>query len=351
MPPAPAQPGLIFTPGEPGTWDDARVSGPRVLRDGDGRWRMWYYGRDRGFAPDIPLPSGRVGLAESPDGLHWTRVPGPLPDGAVFAPHPNQDRFDSAHVGVSDLHWTDGEYRMWYFGGDHGTFRFGRFEVRGLQLRPGLARSADGLCWARSDGPFRGALLDLGAPGAFDAATCGWPSVVILPDGTLRMYYHSLDPARMAFVVGVAESVDGQTWRRRGEVFGPGEAGAFDAAGVGTRQVFRWQGHWGMLYEGVAADGHRSIGLAWSEDGLAWTRDPGAETDGSVFAHAQTGSGHWDAFAVGTPCLVALPEGGFRLYYVGANETAGGFSDELGMVQQIGCAVSDGPGLARWERV
>jgi len=45
-----------------------------------------------------------------------------------------------------------------------------------------------------------------------------------------------------------------------------------------------------------------------------------------------------------------MPDGGLRLYYVGANETAGGFADELGMVQQIGLAVSDGPDPTRWER-
>lgn len=342
--------GLMFPPGPPGAWDDERVSGPRVRSLPDGTWRMWYYGRDRSFDREINLPTGRVGLARSNDGLHWQRVLGPLTGGAVFEPHADPARFDSAHVGVGDVTLTDGTYRLWYFGGDHTRQRFGRFEAKGLQLRIGCALSTDGVHWQRQDGAHRGALLDLGAPGTFDSATCAWPQVLALDDGRWRMYYHSLDAKRMLFVVGVAESADQLEWTRRGEVFGPGEASAFDALGVGTRHVLRHQGRWLMFYEGVRADGYRSIGLAESEDGLRWTRIPGHESDGSVFAHAPRGSGRWDAFAVGTPCAVPMSDGSWRLYYVGANETPGGYADELAMRHQIGVAVSDGANLMRWIR-
>jgi hypothetical protein len=94
---------------------------------------------------------------------------------------------------------------------------------------------------------------------------------------------------------------------------------------------------------------HHSIGLAVSDDGLAWTRVPGSEPDGSVLAHAPSGSGRWDARAVGTPWVVPLRDGRLHLYYVGCDETPGGIIDELGMKQQIGLAISDGDPL-RWER-
>ena len=311
---------------------------------------MWYYGRDAGFEPEIPLPTGRCGLARSDDGLNWTRVPGPLASGAVLDPHPDPARFDSAHVACCDVTRREGLYWMWHVGGDHHRDRIGQFEVKGLRLRPGCAISGDGRHWLRIDGPYRGALLDLGAPGEPDMAMIGWPRPLRLPDGRWRLYYHALDPARMLFVVCLAESADGLRWQKRGEVLGAGEPGAFDERGIGTRQVIRHGARWLMFYEGVSADGHRSIGLAESDDGVAWTRRDGPEPDGSVFAHAPTGSGRWDAFAVGTPCIVPMPDGSLRLYYVGANETAGGFADELGMVQQIGLAVSDGPDPTRWER-
>jgi len=347
------QPGLILPPGPAGAWDEARVSGPRVLRESNGRWRMWYYGRDRAFGPDIPLPTGRIGLAESDDGVHWTRVPGPMTGGAVLDPHPDRERFDSAHIGASDIqHEGDGRLRLWYFGGDHEQMRIGPFRVRGLRLRPGCAVSDDGLNWQRIDGRFRGALLDAGPPGSFDNAGCAFPQVVQGPGDIQRMYYHSLDPARMVFSVGVAESRDGMHWQRRGEVLGPGEPGAFDAIGAGSRHVIRYRfdgrERWLMLYEGVTSE-HHSIGLAVSDDGLTWTRVPGPEPDGSVLAHAPSGSGRWDARAVGTPWVVPLPDGRLHLYYVGCDETPGGITDELGMKQQIGLAISDGD-PRRWER-
>lgn len=343
------QSGLMFTPGPAGAWDDARVSGPAVLHEADGRWRMWYYGRDRAFDPEINLPTGRCGLATSEDGLHWNRVQGPLTGGAVFEPHPDAARFDSSHVGVSDLIHQDGLYWMWYLGGDHNRTRIGQFEVKGLQLRPGCAISRDGLHWLRLEGPHRGALLELGASGEPDMAVCGWPQVRRFPEGVWRMYYHSLDPERMVFVVCVAESHDGLTWIKRGEVLGPGEPGGFDALGIGTRHLLLHQNRWLMFYEGVGEGGYRSIGLATSEDGLRWQRQAGSEPDGSILAHAAKDSGCWDAFAVGTPRVVPLPDGSFRLYYVGANETPTGFADELAMVQQIGVAFSDGANFQRWE--
>lgn len=342
--------GLILPPGPIGRWDDARVSNPCVLRAPDGGWLMWYYGRDAAFEPEIPLPTGRCGLARSANGVHWRRVPGPLASGAVLDPHPDRLRFDSAHLGCCDLSRRDGLYWMWYIGGDHARDRFGPHQVKGLRLRPGLAVSGDGLHWLRVEGPHRGALLDLGAPGEPDSAMVGWPRSVRLPDGRWRLYYHALDLERMCFVCCLAESDDGLIWRKRGEVLGPGEPGAFDERGIGSRHVLHHDGRWLMFYEGVGCDGHRSIGLAESDDGIGWTRRPGRESDGSVFAHAPAGSGRWDAFAVGTPCIVPMDDGGWRLYYVGANETAGGFADELGMVQQIGLALSDGPDYRRWGR-
>jgi hypothetical protein len=347
------QPGLLMGPGPDGWWDSERLSGPRVLLCADGVWRMWYYGRDAGFDREINLPTGRCGLATSPDGLHWERVRGPLTQGAVLEPHPDTARFDSGHVGVSDVAQRDGLYWMWYFGGDQQRIKLGTFEVKGLQLRPGLAVSGDGLHWMRLEGPWRGALMDVGAPGKFDMATVGWPTVLRGADGVWRMYYHTLDMLRGGvFVIGLAESADGLTWERRGEVLGAGAPGAFDEKGAATRHVVRQGSDYLMFYEGVSADGHRSMGLAVSPDGVRWSREPGNEPDGSVFAHAPAGSGRWDAFAVGTPCLVPLADGSWRMYYIGSNEVAahGNMPNELALKHQIGLAVSDGRNLRSWKR-
>ncbi|MCS7003422.1 MAG: glycosyl hydrolase, partial [Dehalococcoidia bacterium] len=104
----PSNPGLLFGPGPEGWWDSERCSAPTVLRLPDGTWRMYYYGRDATFDRAINFPAGRSGVAESTDGVRWTRVRGPLTLGAVFEPSADPTRFDCGHVGFTDVHWHNG---------------------------------------------------------------------------------------------------------------------------------------------------------------------------------------------------------------------------------------------------
>lgn len=99
---------------------------------------------------------------------------------------------------------------------------------------------------------------------------------------------------------------------------------------------------WVMFYEGVAADGRVSIGIATSADGLTWERSG----DGPVLEHG--GLEDWDGHAVGIPSVVSTPDGSWRLYYVGANET--GRDSELSRHHAIGMAVSDGSDWRRWRK-
>ena len=96
------QPGLALSAGPEGWWDSERVSCPAVIREADGNWKMWYYGRDATFDRMVNMPTGRTGLAVSSDGKSWERVRGPLTMGAVLEPaEAGTDRFDNSHVGVS----------------------------------------------------------------------------------------------------------------------------------------------------------------------------------------------------------------------------------------------------------
>jgi hypothetical protein len=348
----PSGPGLIFGPGPAGSWDAERVSCPRVLRAADGSWLMWYYGRDPGFDRRITLPTGRVGLARSADGIRWERVRGPLTMGAVLEPHPDPARFDSGHVGVSDVQYADGLYWMWYFGGDGVTRKLFGMDITGVPMRPGCAISRDGLHWSRIEGPHGGALLDVGRPGEPDALIVGWPQVVRWDDGSFRMYYHTLDP-QQRYVVCWAESADGLRFEKRGVIMEPGPAGRFDDQGVATRHILRHDGRWVMFYEGCGRTGRpmevtRQIGVAVSDDGLRWERLDGPHANGCILAQSPEGAGLWDN-RLGCPWAVPLPDGTLRLYYIGSNERSGAGANELESVHQIGLAVSRGD-ITRWER-
>jgi hypothetical protein len=332
-------------------WDTVANSCPRVLRLGPRDFRMWYYGRDASFErAGIRLPSGRIGLARSTDGIRWNRVRGPATRGAVMDPAADPARFDSAHVGIGDIQCDGRGFEMWYFGGDRQSLAQAGEATRGFPLRIGLARSRDGLHWRRHDGPVHGAAFDVGAPGAPDAVSVGWPQVVKERDDLWRLYYHSFG-REFGFAICAAESADqGRTWRRLGVLLGRGTAGAFDVAGASTRHVFMHRGRRLMLYEGWGADGRPSIGIAESTDGLDWRRIRGPLPDGAVFAPAPAASGHWDCGAIGTPWFVDLGNGRFHLYYVGRRVTPASGKDNDARYQ-IGLAISDDPELMRWRRL
>ncbi len=342
------QPGLVLTPGPAGWWDSERVSCPRVLREPDG-WKMWYYGRDVSFDRSVVLPTGRIGLATSPDGIHWTRVRGPGVMGSVLDPSPDHDRFDAAFVGVSDVHRTPDGYEMFYFGGSWDISNNRGQTVRGFPARPGRATSLDGLHWTRQDGPYHGAILDVGPPGTFDATMVGWPQMLRGPDGVLRLYYHTLDP-KLGFIVCLAVSGDGTSWEKIGPILTRGGEDDFDGDGPSTRQVFLSGGSYMMVYEGFSKSRRVSIGLATSQDGQHWTKIRGPLRGGAIFEPAPQGSPYWDNRSVGTPWIVAKPDGGWHLYYIGnADPPPGVEAGELTVVHQIGLAVSDGD-LLHWHR-
>jgi hypothetical protein len=261
----------------------------------------------------------------------------------VLDPSGDPRRFDEAHVGVSFVERRGSTWWMWYFGG-----RMAESSRAGFPMRPGLALSGDGLHWSRVEGPYGGAMLDVGRPGEPDEFMVGWPQVLQAPDGSFRMYYHTR--ARQAFLPMLAVSEDGFRWQKRGVILQPGDTGSFDAAGIATRTVFRLRDRWLMLYEGVAPDLYRGIGLAESRDGLSWRKLRGAEPNGSAFAHAPRGSGLWDARGLGCPSVVVMPDGGLRMYYIGSNELPPGAEGELATVHQIGLAVSADGDPARWRR-
>lgn len=117
----------VLEGGPPGAWDALGVRRPSVLFE-DGRYRMIFTGLRDGF-----VPFGAAGYAESPDGLHWSRHPGPVLESAES-------------VNDAWLLRDSGTLRLWY------------------DTRPGRApsivqaSSVDGLHWSidgvvlRSDG-------------------------------------------------------------------------------------------------------------------------------------------------------------------------------------------------------
>jgi predicted GH43/DUF377 family glycosyl hydrolase len=338
---ATAAPGRIFLPGPEGWWDSERVSSPQVLRLPSGEWRMWYYGRDASFDREVNLPSGRSGMARSADGIRWERVRGPLTRGACLEPSPDAGRFDSNHVGITDVRFEDGLFWTAFLGGDDRVVFRGDVMRKGLRMRPGMAVSRDGLHWFKLGGPFAGAVLDVGAADDWDSLFVSWPKVVRLDDDRWLLHYHTLDNRTRIFRIGLATSIDGLHFTKLGPVLDHGGPGSADERGHACRHILRISSQWVMFFEMMNLHGQASIGVATSADGLKWEKEPQP-----VLQNGRPGE--WDSHAVGLPCVVPMDDGSFRMYYVGANET--GLDDELSRRHAIGLAVSDGPDFRRWMR-
>jgi hypothetical protein len=339
--------GFLFGAGPPGRWDDLKVSGPVVLREGDG-FRMWYYGHDRAFpglGPETTgVPMGRSGTAVSPDGLAWERQDGPGVRGAVLDPSDDPAAFDAWLVGITDAHRVGGEYWFNYQGAPHTSIELLGMVRKGYPIRAGLAKG-DGLHLTKIRGEAGGgATLANGAPDAWDAWYLSCPRMVPVSGGW-RLYYHGRGPG-VHGAVGVAEGADGLHWEKRGVVFGPNpRPGCFDSLGILSRHVVAYQGGWAMLYEAmsdapVAPYTFSRIGLAFSVDGLRWERQPGPGAGGCVLDVGPPGA--WDALAIGMPWVVPLGDGRWRLYYVGYDERSSA---------AIGVAEADEDDLTRWTKL
>ncbi|KZV56224.1 hypothetical protein F511_20187 [Dorcoceras hygrometricum] len=353
--------GLVFDLGSKNSWDSVEIGSPvvkRYLSDEEERWYMWYYGRC-GENPDCDS----IGLAMSSNGVHWERgaesVRSNADAGLVMKCSEDWWAFDTHSIrpcevsvmSSSKVRANSAVYWLYYTGfnsekiealSNHMPFSFKNPDrIKILKSLPGLAMSQDGRHWARIEGEHHsGALLDVGSDGEWDSSFIASPQVVFHSNGDLRMYYYSFDVQNGHFAAGIARSRDGIRWLKLGKIMGGGAIGAYDECGIVNPRVLRNKkdGRYLMVYEGVALNGKRSIGMAVSSDGLKnWER----LLEGPVFE--QSSEGGWDCEGVGMPYLVQMDGDAeeWRLYYRGIGE--GGRTG-------IGLAVSQGSEAYSFQR-
>jgi predicted GH43/DUF377 family glycosyl hydrolase len=122
----------VLNQGSYGSWDECGVSDPYVVRI-DRYFYLYYTGLDRGSRQ-------RIGLARSPDGVHWEK----LRSNPVLQPG-EADSFDENGLGEPAVWHSHGFYWMLATGRDLAERR-----------RLGLARSVDGVHWTKLPAVFQG---------------------------------------------------------------------------------------------------------------------------------------------------------------------------------------------------
>ncbi|HTO23384.1 MAG TPA: LamG-like jellyroll fold domain-containing protein, partial [Spirochaetia bacterium] len=207
----------------------------------------------------------QIGQAVSGDGVNWSLVPGPLPDGELF----RDDRGANWNVDNPSVLYDGTSYRMWYAQDNNGWACYN------------LRSSTDGVNWTEV-----GQVLGYSAgSGTFATTQCGFFSrcSVLFDAGTYRMWYVGFDGLR--YRVGLATSSDGVNWTRvngagtGGSCLDTGAPGQFDSEMIIYPCVIKDRNGYSMWYCG--SDGSTNgLGWATSPDGLVWTKRGVVDLDG-----------------------------------------------------------------------
>ena len=158
------EPRPVLEPGPFMSWDERGVADPEVIRIGS-EFYLYYLGQDRAARQ-------RIGVARSRDGVHWEKL---TANPVLELGEPGA--FDENGLGEPAVWRMRGWYWMLYTGRGAG-------EVRRL----GLARSADGVRWAKFQDVFAGAH-------AWDSKVICDPSVEVLDDSSVLVWFGGGDAA------------------------------------------------------------------------------------------------------------------------------------------------------------
>lgn len=143
--------------GPRGAWDEMGVGDPYVVGP-----YMFFLGQDRARRQ-------RLGVAVRRNGQWYKHRANPI----LELGEPGA--WDEVGLGEPAVWQQHGKWWMLYTGRDKKEWR-----------RIGLAVSQDGIRWARVPGP---PLIDVGAEGTWNSRVVCDPDVVVLPDGSVRVYF------------------------------------------------------------------------------------------------------------------------------------------------------------------
>lgn len=281
--------------------DSERILTPNVIH-APGGYRMYYTGL--GPARRDPSALGYILSAFSEDAVTWQKDPGVRVD--LFEPYANARALCPDVIPLED-----GRFRM-YFEGRSGVFteeqRFGAPPEPTVILS---AVSDDGLDWTVDDGVRFG-------DGEWSYGT---PRVLYVEDnGSIgyRMYFHRYTfPMRRGLDVGnhiiSAFSSDGLMFEEESGVRIRQETDRETYSVYAPEVVRLGDGSYRMYYSGWCDTVRGGVFTATSLDGLAWKKSSEPCVDIG---------GPWDNDMISEPCVIALQEGGARLFYEASDRDA-----------------------------
>jgi predicted GH43/DUF377 family glycosyl hydrolase len=218
--------GVVLSP-DPETWEGDYIAANGSALWANGQFWYWYVAGPRG--------AHRIGLARSPDGVHFTKTPEPVLGLGPF------ESWDERAVADPYVIQTGSDFYMYYLGQDRAS---------PPRQRIGVARSQDGIHWTKFLG---NPVLDIGQPGEFDEFELGEPAVFNYFDQGYWMIYTGSNFAQERRL-GLARSTDGIHWSKRPLAVFPFSPGPLDAHAASTAYPTRAQPPYPAWYSRALCD-------------------------------------------------------------------------------------------------
>lgn len=312
-------------------WECSHVRDPAAVVDEErGVTLLWYGGSTR--HNESCRERTEIGFAyEDSSGVLIRRYPtlpvltaGVRPAPGAVSPDASTDlesftsvrlltsEFDSVSVyGAAVLRVSVGRYMMWYTGWagdlvrDRGTGR-----LIPTNERIGCAESSDGRSWKRIGTQPDGCVLAPGTEAVSPTVSVAYPTVVLDPDGALRMWYAGRRGSTWA--IYSAKSRDGLRWESAELALAPDGDGGGAEHSVNHPVAYSDGVGYHLLYESSSVEVPSTIRVASSDRGGTWRRDK--------YAMAVGPSGVWDSIRV-YPGSTVLERGVRTLWYTGYGPT------------------------------
>jgi len=289
----------ILQKGVYGSWEETRVESPWVIKDGSG-YHMWYIGWT-----GIRL---EMGYASSRDGINFDKYPG-NPAFKVGSP----GAWDSSEVAWPTVLKENGQFRLWYAGGD------------GSKDQIGYAVSDDGLAWTRS---LANPVLRLGLANAWDDSLVSTPCVVN-DSGVLRMWYGGYSGRNWG--IGYATLNDGFVWTKHAS--NPvlaGQGSGWESAHTVCPAV---------LYDGLEARMWYTGGsTSWTVYGIGYAVGSNPDLDAPALSYPA--ENQW--------ANSTMPAFGWRFNDLNPKDAQAGFQLQLGNDSDFGSLVYDSGWKSTW---
>lgn len=176
-------------------------------------------------------------------------------------------------------------------------------------------KSADGVAWERVQEEPIFTIEDVPLQGRGALALSG----LVQPDGTWVLYYHTFTAFSSPGFIGRATATNplGPWVFDETAVLSPGSEGEWDDTQVMRVNVLPLDEGYVMYYAGVNQRGNSSIGMAFSDDGIAWAKHDDPTTTEPPYAESDPimqPALDWEGSMLGRPEVVQTAEGWVMLY-------------------------------------